>query len=372
MKWTTIVGTTTTAPEYFVYGTERIARIDGWTNAIDRSTFFLYDHLGNTRVSFTASDLSPLELHITYAGDYFPYGKVLREFVDGDGGDRYLTTMHERDKETGLDYRGARYYDSDVARFLSLDPLAEKYPSLSPYNYVGGMPVIAIDPDGEKIIFVNKRAIEEGNKWLKDLGLENEFHINRRGVLKKTWTPFRKNNELTKALKKEVRGRDIVEIALSNKEDWNVVQYHNSDFDEICGKGSGSGQCSGTVDYETLLTMFSGRQRHITTLVFTPGEINSETTEKEINAKDIISDAAIIESPTAAKFIGGVVGEDGENLARAAMSIPGVVPKTSLPSFGGLNTGKCQEGDCGRCDPVNSNDEGGPNNYVTRDFGFRK
>ena len=158
VKWTTTGGTTTTAPEYFVYGTERIARIDGWTNQIDRSTFFLYDHLGNTRVSFTASDLSPIELEIVYAGDYFPYGKVLREFVDGDGGDRYLSTMHERDKETGLDYRGARYYDSDVARFLSVDPWADKYPEWSTYNYVMSNPIRLIDPTGKGPTdwFVNK------------------------------------------------------------------------------------------------------------------------------------------------------------------------------------------------------------------------
>jgi len=84
---------------------------------------------------------------IQYIADYFPYGKVLREYVNGDK-ERYLTTQHERDNETGLDYRGARYYDSDVARFLSLDPLASDYPSWSDYNYVMGNPIMLIDPTG--------------------------------------------------------------------------------------------------------------------------------------------------------------------------------------------------------------------------------
>ncbi len=48
-----------------------------------------------------------------------------------------------------MDYRGARYYDGDVARFLSLDPLAAKYPALSAYNYVGGNPIIFVDSDGK-------------------------------------------------------------------------------------------------------------------------------------------------------------------------------------------------------------------------------
>jgi RHS repeat-associated protein len=85
---------------------------------------------------------------LLHAADYYPYGKVLREFVNG-ASDRYLTTHHERDQETGLDYRGARYYDSDVARFLSLDPLAADYASWSAYNYVMGNPISLIDPTGK-------------------------------------------------------------------------------------------------------------------------------------------------------------------------------------------------------------------------------
>lgn len=80
---------------------------------------------------------------------YYSYGKILREFQNGLGAEKYLTTHHERDKETGLDYRGARYYDSDVARFLSLDPLAANFPAWSSYNYVLGNPTTYIDPDGK-------------------------------------------------------------------------------------------------------------------------------------------------------------------------------------------------------------------------------
>jgi len=91
-----------------------------------------------------------LELAIHYTADYFPYGKVLREYVNTSTGDpeKFLTTQHERDKETGLDYRGARFYDSDIARVLSLDPLAKEFPAWSAYNYVMGNPISLIDPTG--------------------------------------------------------------------------------------------------------------------------------------------------------------------------------------------------------------------------------
>ncbi|MEZ4755496.1 MAG: RHS repeat-associated core domain-containing protein [Flavobacteriales bacterium] len=85
---------------------------------------------------------------LLHAADYYPYGSILRQHING-AQEKYLTTHHERDLETGLDYRGARYYDSDVARFLSLDPLAKKYSSWSAYNYVMGNPVSLVDPDGK-------------------------------------------------------------------------------------------------------------------------------------------------------------------------------------------------------------------------------
>jgi hypothetical protein len=55
-----------------------------------------------------------------------------------------------------LDYRGARYYDSEYGRFLSVDPEANIYPSISSYVYVADNPIIFVDPDGKKIKFADK------------------------------------------------------------------------------------------------------------------------------------------------------------------------------------------------------------------------
>jgi len=46
------------------------------------------------------------------------------------------------DSETGLYYYGNRYYDPKVSIWLGVDPLAEKYPSISPYVYVANNPVV--------------------------------------------------------------------------------------------------------------------------------------------------------------------------------------------------------------------------------------
>jgi hypothetical protein len=47
-----------------------------------------------------------------------------------------------------LYYYGARYYDSKISLWLSVDPLAEKYPDVSPYAYAFNNPVNLIDPTG--------------------------------------------------------------------------------------------------------------------------------------------------------------------------------------------------------------------------------
>ena len=65
-----------------------------------------------------------------------------------EGDEKYQTTYHERDQETGFDFRGARYYDSEVGRFLSTDPLAAQRSWLTPYNYVQNNPVMRTDPTG--------------------------------------------------------------------------------------------------------------------------------------------------------------------------------------------------------------------------------
>lgn len=58
--------------------------------------------------------------------------------------------------KTQYSYFGARYYDSDLSVWLSVDPLSDKYPSMSPYMYVAGNPVKLIDPNGKEIVVPNK------------------------------------------------------------------------------------------------------------------------------------------------------------------------------------------------------------------------
>ena len=75
------------------------------------------------------------------------------------------STGKERDSETGFSYFGARYYDSDLMTgWLSVDPLADKYPGLSPYAYCALNPIRVVDPNGDSCA-----VLLAGNR-LKGLG----------------------------------------------------------------------------------------------------------------------------------------------------------------------------------------------------------
>lgn len=63
----------------------------------------------------------------------------------------FTFSAKEKDTETGYSYFGARYYSSDLSIWLSVDPMSDKYPSLSPYTYCANNPIKLTDPDGRWI-----------------------------------------------------------------------------------------------------------------------------------------------------------------------------------------------------------------------------
>jgi RHS repeat-associated protein len=105
------------------------------------------DHLGSSAFLTDASGDPTQHLQ------YMPFGET---FVEQRSVTSYYTpytfSAKERDLETGYSYFGARYYDADISIWLSVDPMADKYPSMSAYMYCAGNPVKLIDPDGRDIV----------------------------------------------------------------------------------------------------------------------------------------------------------------------------------------------------------------------------
>ena len=115
------------------------------------------DHLGSTA---WVTDIAGVGVqHFRY----LPFGEPLYSKKTGTFSSRYTFSGKERDAESGLNYFGARYYNSDLSIWISVDPLADKYPNLSPYTYCADNPVRLVDPEGRDVYFVgddNDRAIE--------------------------------------------------------------------------------------------------------------------------------------------------------------------------------------------------------------------
>jgi RHS repeat-associated protein len=124
--------------------------------------FYFKDHLGSTRnIQTTAARMRV---------NYYPFGE--QHTVTGDE-TNHLFTGKELDNTTDLYYFGARYYDPSIGRFISVDPLAEKYPGWSPYVYALDNPLKFIDPDGRQ-----SNDTEEDDFGWSDLFTGFRDHVN--------------------------------------------------------------------------------------------------------------------------------------------------------------------------------------------------
>ena len=106
----------------------------------------------------------------------------------------YTFSAKEKDSETGLTYFGARYYSSDLSIWLSVDPMSDKYPSLSPYVYCADTPVKLVDPNGEEIIIEwrGQRCYYLEGKLYTDKEFKNEYIAEEGSFFHKTQNALNK------------------------------------------------------------------------------------------------------------------------------------------------------------------------------------
>ena len=139
--------------------------------------YSLKDHLGNTRVIFCDLDnngvisLDPNDEEIIQENHYYPFGSSMV----GDGTwysisgseNFYQYNGKELNTDFGLNWHsyGFRMYDAALGRFPSIDPIADQFAFVSPYNYAENTPIMAIDLHGLQKVMIND--IKEGDKIIK-------------------------------------------------------------------------------------------------------------------------------------------------------------------------------------------------------------
>lgn len=121
-------------------------------NGQEKDVYFYHsDHLGSASWITDGSGIPVQHLQ------YLPFGEPFVDQHPAGYQERFRFTGKEKDPETGYGYFGARYMDHELmAMWLSVDPMADKYPSISPYAYCHWNPIKLIDPDGQEDWEVDK------------------------------------------------------------------------------------------------------------------------------------------------------------------------------------------------------------------------
>jgi len=134
----------------------------------------LKDHLGNVRVMIQKNTISSATA--IQENEYYAFGLNVPRY-DNTTQNKYLYNGKELQDENALnqyDY-GARFYDPVIARWNTLDPLAETSRRWSPYNYVMNNPVRLIDPDGMYSGDPNNGNSNDGyNDWIANTDQQYE------------------------------------------------------------------------------------------------------------------------------------------------------------------------------------------------------
>ncbi|MBR3557729.1 MAG: RHS repeat-associated core domain-containing protein [Bacteroidales bacterium] len=151
----------------------------------------------------------------------------------------YTFSAKEKDAETGYSYFGSRYYSSDLSVWLSVDPMAAKYPSLSPYVYCADNPVRLVDPDGAEVWIPEvtdngdiRLLYEEGDDYqsLTDF-LGGDLGIFSKRQIDKMWNNRDENgnvilskNIFSKAIKNAIKLNYPPEEDILKYDDWAAAE----------------------------------------------------------------------------------------------------------------------------------------------------
>jgi len=135
--------------EYVFFGGRRIARRD--PDPSGTVYYYFGDHLGTSRVIVQAGQTAAC-----YEADYYPYGG--ERVITNTCPQNYKFTGKERDTETQNDYFGARFYENNLGRFMSVDPKAASGRSADPqswnrFAYSRNNPLAFVDLDGKDFIY---------------------------------------------------------------------------------------------------------------------------------------------------------------------------------------------------------------------------
>jgi hypothetical protein len=95
---------------------------------------------------------------------------------------------------------------NNLQKWLSVDPMSDKYPSMSPYNYCANNPVILVDPDGR--YFITAEDNDKVALYKLEIASNKSIYQSKIDDLKKNGGSQEEINNFTTLLK-EVEGAEV-------------------------------------------------------------------------------------------------------------------------------------------------------------------
>jgi len=144
----------------YQFDLDKIYNDEGYAENPASPKYYYYrkDHLGDNREVWQAGGAGTTVQRTQYYPSGLPWAESLGSSV-------------QKKKYNGKEFvemHGLDEYDSQARWFYptgdfttTMDPLAEKYYSISPYAWCGGNPVKNVDPDGKKIIIIGTKAYRQ-------------------------------------------------------------------------------------------------------------------------------------------------------------------------------------------------------------------
>ena len=126
----------------------------------------------------------------------------------------------------------ARYYQPSLSIWLSVDPMADKYPGVSPYVYCGNNPVVLKDPNGEEIWIGGVKYVQ---------GADCPLELT--GTAAKAW------NSLNAISNHKLGGKVVNDLSTSTKKYTIQTGSTKNNYDANINSSTGErGNCGGTIN----------------------------------------------------------------------------------------------------------------------------
>ena len=167
-------------------------------------------------------------------------------------------TGHATDVATGLTYMQQRYYDADIGRLISPDPVGPEEDFIkhfNRYNYAQNNPVRYTDPDGRAVNFIIKAgidfSIEVGIQYLTTGSVDfgDAAYETGKGLLNPLKT-LERGRDLARIVKGADKVKDTVSASkkLHGNDRRNPNAQHNYDILDKNGRVRKNGVGSGSAD----------------------------------------------------------------------------------------------------------------------------